>query len=46
MDRDTDLTSIESRMVDSRIEARVRELVGDLPLRVLSRGWNFTADAL
>ena len=38
MDRDTDLTSIESRMVDSRIEARVRELVGDLPLRVLSRG--------
>jgi len=38
MDRDTDLTSIESRMVDSRVEARVRELVGDLPLRVLSRG--------
>lgn len=38
MDRDTDLTSIESRMVDSRIETQVRELVGDLPLRVLSRG--------
>ena len=38
MDRDTDLTSIESRIVDSRIEAQVRELVGDLPLRVLSRG--------
>ena len=38
MDRDTDLTSIESRMVDSRIDAQVRELVGDLPLRVLSRG--------
>jgi len=38
MDRDTDLTSIESRIVDSRVEARVRELVGDLPLRVLSRG--------
>jgi protease IV len=42
MDRDTDLTSIESRMADSRINsqvgARVRELVGDLPLRALSRG--------
>jgi protease-4 len=38
MDRDTDLTSIESRMLDSRIEAQVRELVGDLPIRVLSRG--------
>src|SRR5579862_1783814 len=38
MDRDTDLTSIESRVVDSRIEAQVRELLGDLPLRVLSRG--------
>ena len=38
MDRDTDLTSIESRIVDSRVEARVRELVGDLPVRVLSRG--------
>ncbi len=38
MDRDTDLTSIESRIVDSRIEAQVRELVGDLPLRVLSGG--------
>jgi protease-4 len=38
MDRDTDLTSIESRIVNSRIEAQVRELVGDLPLRVLSRG--------
>src|SRR5579863_3576492 len=38
MDRDTDLMSIESRMVDSRIESQVRELVGDLPLRVLSRG--------
>lgn len=38
MDRDTDLTSIESRIVDSRIETQVRELVGDLPLRLLSRG--------
>jgi protease-4 len=38
MDRDTDLTSIESRIMDSRIEAQMRELVGDLPLRVLSRG--------
>ncbi len=38
MDRDTDLTSMESRIVDSRIETQVRELVGDLPLRVLSRG--------
>ncbi|MDP9113059.1 MAG: signal peptide peptidase SppA [Acidobacteriota bacterium] len=38
MDRDTDLASLESRMVDSRIEAQVRELVGDLPLRVLGRG--------
>jgi len=38
MDRDTDLTSIESRLVDLRIEEQVRELVGDLPLRVLSRG--------
>jgi protease-4 len=38
MDRDTDLLSMESRLVDSRMEARVRELVGDLPLRVLSRG--------
>ncbi len=42
MDRDTDLSSLESRIVDSRVnsevEARVRELVGDLPLRVLSRG--------
>jgi len=38
MNRDTDLTSIESRIVDSRVEARVRELVGDVPLRVLSRG--------
>ncbi len=38
MDRDTDLLSMESRLVDSRMEAQVRELVGDLPLRVLSRG--------
>ncbi len=38
MDRDTDLTSIESRIVDSRIESQLRELAGDLPLRVLSRG--------
>ena len=38
MDRDTDLTSIESRIVNSRIDTQVRELVGDLPLRLLSRG--------
>ena len=38
LDRDTDLTSLESRIVDSRIEAKVRELVGDLPLRALSQG--------
>jgi len=38
LDRDTDLTSIESRIVDSHIQAQVRGLVGDLPLRVLSRG--------
>jgi protease-4 len=38
MDRDTDLTSIESRIVDSRIESRIRELVGELPLSALSQG--------
>jgi protease-4 len=38
LERDTDLTSLESRIVDSRIEAKVRELVGDLPLRALSQG--------
>ncbi len=38
MDRDTDLTALESRIVDSRIEAKIRELVGDLPLRALSQG--------
>jgi protease IV len=38
MDRDTDLTSIESRIVDSRIESRIRELVGELPLGALSQG--------
>lgn len=38
LDRDTDLTSLESRIVDSRIEAHVRELVGNLPLRALGQG--------
>lgn len=38
LDRDTDLTSLESRIVDSRIEAQVRELVGNLPLRALRQG--------
>ena len=38
MDRDTDLTSMESRIVDSRIESRIRELVGELPLGALSQG--------
>lgn len=38
MDRDTDLTSIESHMVDSRIAAKVKDLVGDLPLGALSQG--------
>ncbi len=38
LDRDTDLTSLESRIVDTRIEAHVRELVGNLPLRALSQG--------
>jgi len=37
-ERGTDLTSIESRIVDSRIDAKVRELVGDLPLRALGHG--------
>ncbi len=38
LDRDTDLTSIESHMVDSRIAARVKDLVGTLPLGALSQG--------
>ena len=38
MDRDTDLTSIESHMVDSRIAAKVKDLVGNLPLGALSQG--------
>jgi hypothetical protein len=38
MDRDTDLTSIESRIVDSRIESRIRELIGELPLDALGQG--------
>jgi protease-4 len=38
MDRDMDLSSLESSIVDSRIEGKVRELVGDLPLRSLSQG--------
>jgi hypothetical protein len=33
-----DLSSLESSIVDSRIEGKVRELVGDLPLRSLSQG--------
>ena len=38
LDRDTDLTSIESRMVDSRIAAKVKDLLGNLPLGSLSHG--------
>ena len=38
MDRDTDLTSIESHMVDSRMAAKLRELLGNLPLGALSQG--------
>ncbi len=38
LDRDTDLTSIESHMVDSRIAAKVKDLVGNLPLGALSQG--------
>ena len=38
LDRDVNLTSIESRLVDSRMEAKMRELVGDLPLRALAQG--------
>jgi protease-4 len=36
--RETDLTSLESRLVDTRIETKVRELMGNLPLRALSQG--------
>jgi protease IV len=38
MDRDTDLTSIESHMVDSRIASKVKDLMGNLPLGALSQG--------
>jgi protease-4 len=38
MDRDTDLTSIESGLINSRIESRLREVLGELPLGVLSQG--------
>ncbi len=42
LDRDTDLTSLESRIfqsaVESRLQGRVKELVGDLPLAALSQG--------
>ena len=38
MDRDTDVASIESRMVDSRITATLSGLIGNLPLRALSKG--------
>jgi len=38
LDRDTDLTSIESHMVDSRIASKVKDLVGDLPLGALGQG--------
>ena len=38
LDRDTDLTSIESHMVDSRIAAKVKDLAGNLPLGALSQG--------
>ena len=41
MDRDTDLTSIESGLVNSRIESRLREVLGELPLGVLSQGGIF-----
>jgi len=38
LERDTDLTSIESRMVASRMTAKLKELLGDLPLGALSQG--------
>jgi protease-4 len=38
LDRDTDLTSIESHMVDSRMTAKLKELLGELPLGALSQG--------
>jgi len=42
LDRDTDLTSLESRIfgfaMESRLQGRVKELVGDLPLGALSQG--------
>jgi protease IV len=38
LDRDTDFSAFESRLVDSRIQAKVRELVGNLPLGALSQG--------
>jgi protease-4 len=38
LDRETDLTSLESRAVDSRIAAKIKELVGNLPLGALSQG--------
>jgi protease-4 len=38
LDRDTDLTSIESHMVDSRMAAKLKDLLGGLPLGALSQG--------
>jgi len=36
--RDNDLPSVESRWMESRFEARLKELVGDLPVRSLAQG--------
>jgi len=38
LERETDFTSLESGLVDTRIEAKVQELLGGLPLRALSQG--------
>jgi protease-4 len=35
LNRDTDLTSIESRIVDARVDGQIRALFGDLPIRSL-----------
>src|SRR5579859_4713638 len=38
LNRETDLTSIGSRILDSRMEAKVRSLFGDLPIHALMHG--------
>ena len=38
LDRDTDFAAFESHIVDSRIEAKIKDLVGNLPLGALSQG--------